>query len=108
MAIIEKIATREIAKLNAQIRAQGRDLTVEITPDSLRALCKDQYNPANGARGIPGYFASQIHPAVANTMLEAENAQGVMEVIYDSKTRTLQVIHPRIREVPATQKKGAA
>ncbi len=108
LAIIEKIATREIAKLNAQIRAQGRDLTVEITPDSLRALCKDQYNPANGARGIPGYFASQIHPAVANTMLEAENAQGVMEVIYDSKTRTLQVIHPRIREVPATQKKGAA
>ncbi|MCB1841316.1 MAG: hypothetical protein KDI61_13810, partial [Alphaproteobacteria bacterium] len=53
LAIIEKIATREIAKLNTQIRAQGRDLTVEIAPDSLRALCKDQYNPANGARGIP-------------------------------------------------------
>ncbi|MBK9585597.1 MAG: ATP-dependent Clp protease ATP-binding subunit [Alphaproteobacteria bacterium] len=107
LAIIEKIATREIVKLNAQIKAQGRDLTVEITPDSLRALCKDQYNPANGARGIPGYFASQIHPAVANTMLEAENAHGVMEVIYDAKTQTLEVIHPRIREI-SPQKKGAA
>ncbi len=107
LAIIEKIATREIVKLNAQIKAQGRDLTVEITPESLRALCKDQYNPANGARGIPGYFASQIHPAVANTMLEAENAHGVMEVIYDAKNRTLEVIHPRIREV-SPQKKGAA
>ena len=107
LAIIEKIATREIAKLNTQIRAQGRDLTVEIAPDSLRALCKDQYNPANGARGIPGYFASQIHPAVANTMLEAESAHGVMEVLYDSKTRTLEVVHPRIREV-SVPKKGAA
>jgi ATP-dependent Clp protease ATP-binding subunit ClpB len=107
LAIIEKIATREIVKLNAQIKAQGRDLTVEIAPDSLRALCKDQYKPANGARGIPGYFASQIHPAVANTMLEAENAHGVMEVIYDAKTQTLEVIHPRIREVSAP-KKGAA
>ncbi|MCB1590845.1 MAG: ATP-dependent Clp protease ATP-binding subunit [Alphaproteobacteria bacterium] len=107
LAIIEKIATREITKLNAQIKAQGRDLTVEIAPDSLRALCKDQYNPANGARGIPGYFASQIHPAVANTMLEAESAHGVMEVLYDPKTKTLEVVHPRIREVSAP-KKGAA
>lgn len=107
LSVIEKIATREIAKLNAQIRAQGRDLTVEIAPDSLRALCKDQYRPANGARGIPGYFASKIHPAVANTMLEAESAHGVMEVIYDFKTQTLEVVHPRIRDVSAPQK-GAA
>lgn len=107
LPVIEKIATREIMKLNAQIKAQGRDLTVEITPDSLRALCKDQYNPANGARGIPGYFASQIHPAVANTMLEAESAHGVMEVIYDSKTQTLRVVHPQVRDA-APVKKGAA
>ena len=112
LEVIEMIAKREIKKLNAQIKAQGRELEIEIADESLTALCKDQYNPANGARGIPGYFASQIHPAVANTMLQAETARGVMEVIYNAETRSLEVVHPRIREVENTEQpetqKGAA
>lgn len=99
LEIIEKIASREISKLNTQIKAQGRDLKIEISESSLKALCADQYNPANGARGIPGYFASKIHPAVANTLLTAENAKGIIEVIYDEETHDLKIIHPRMKEV---------
>jgi ATP-dependent Clp protease ATP-binding subunit ClpB len=91
LPVIERIARREIDKLNERVRAQGRDLTIAISDESLAALCKDQYNPANGARGIPGYFATHIHPAVANAILETQSLSGTMEVLYDSAAKKLAI-----------------
>ncbi len=99
LPVIEKIALREIEKLNAQIIAQGKELSIEISSDSLAAICKDHYTPANGARGIGGYFATKIHPVVANTILRAENAKGVMEVTYNSETKELHIVHPKMSKV---------
>lgn len=99
LPVIEKIAVREIEKLNAQIKAQGKELSIEISSESLAAICKDHYTPANGARGIGGYFATKIHPVVANTILQAENAKGVMEVTYNSETKELHIVHPKMAEV---------
>ena len=99
LPVIERIAAREIEKLNAQIKAQGKELSIEISPDSLVAICRDHYTPSNGARGIGGYFSSQIHPVVANTILQSENAKGVMEVTYNSETRELHIVHPKMTEV---------
>ncbi|MGN7438601.1 MAG: AAA family ATPase [Alcanivorax sp.] len=96
LAVIEKIAAREITKLNAQIKAQGKDLSISISDESLAAICKDHYTPSNGARGIPGYFATTIHPVVARTLLEVEQASGVMEVVYDAQTKTLDIIPPKV------------
>ncbi|MCB9992014.1 MAG: ATP-dependent Clp protease ATP-binding subunit [Rhodospirillales bacterium] len=98
LPVIEKIARREIEKLNLQIKSQGKNLQIEIDEDSLAAICRDHYTPANGARGIPGYFTTQIHPVVANTMLESEQAQGVMKVFYDPQTKELQISPPENRE----------
>ena len=91
LPVIERIARREIDKLNERVRAQGRDLAISISDESLAALCKDQYVPANGARGIPGYFATHIHPAVANAILETQSLSGTMEVVYDSAAKKLAV-----------------
>ena len=91
LPVIERIARREIDKLNERVRAQGRDLAISISDESLAALCKDQYVPANGARGIPGYFATHIHPAVANAILETQSLRGTMEVVYDSSAKKLAV-----------------
>ena len=91
LPVIERIARREIDKLNERVRAQGRDLAIAISDESLAALCKDHYVPANGARGIPGYFATHIHPAVANAILETQSLRGTMEVIYDSDARRLSI-----------------
>lgn len=99
LQVIEKIAAREIEKLNAQIAAQGKELSVEVSQASLAAICRDHYKPANGARGIPGFFTTQLHPAVANTILKSENVRGVMEVLYDEKTKELKVAHPGLKEV---------
>jgi ATP-dependent Clp protease ATP-binding subunit ClpB len=91
LPVIERIARREIDKLNDQIRAQGRDLVIEISQESLAALCKDHYDPRNGARGIPGYFATRIHPAVANTILKTQQARGAMEVVYHPSSKELEI-----------------
>ena len=93
LPVIERIARREIDKLNERVKSQGRDLTIAISDESLAALCKDQYRPANGARGIPGYFATNIHPAVANAILETRELVGTMEVVYDSAARSLSIVH---------------
>jgi ATP-dependent Clp protease ATP-binding subunit ClpB len=91
LPVIERIARREIDKLNERVRGQGRDLKILLSDESLAALCKDQYVPANGARGIPGYFATNIHPAVANAILETQSLCGTMEVLYDSAARKLSI-----------------
>ena len=98
LSVIEKIAAREIEKLNTQIKAQGKELSIEITANSLAAICKDHYSPVNGARGIPGYFATKIHPVVAKTLLQSENAVGVMEIEYSSDSRELQILHQQVKE----------
>lgn len=98
LAVIERIARREVARLNAQIHAQGRKLSVELSDESITALCRDQYNPANGARGIAGYFAACLHPAVANTILESEQTEGVIGVSYDAGTRSLHISPPKTAE----------
>jgi len=99
LSVIEKIAAREISKLNSQIRTQGKELTIEVSADSLAAICRDHYSPVNGARGIPGYFATKIHPVVARTILQSENVKGVMEIEYCSDSKELQILHPRMKEV---------
>lgn len=91
LSVIERIAAREIEKLNTQIKAQGKNLTITISEQSLVDICKDHYSPANGARGIPGYFSSRIHPEVANTLLRQENAHGILEVTYDKSSKELSV-----------------
>ena len=94
--VIQKIARREIDKLNNQIKSQGKNLIIEVGDESLAAICNDHYTPANGARGIPGYFSSYVHPVVANTLLEVEDVSGVMEVIYDSESKELKINPPKM------------
>jgi ATP-dependent Clp protease ATP-binding subunit ClpB len=108
LPVIERIARREIDKLNERVRGQGRNLAISISDESLAALCKDQYVPANGARGIPGYFATHIHPAVANAILEAQSLTGTMEVLYDSAARKLSIRLAGGEAPPASGRKPAA
>jgi ATP-dependent Clp protease ATP-binding subunit ClpB len=108
LPVIERIARREIDKLNERVKSQGRDLTIAISDESLAALCKDQYRPANGARGIPGYFATNIHPAVANAILGTRELVGTMEVVYDSSAKSLSIVHKQRTGASADERGIAA
>jgi len=91
LPVIERIARREIDKLNGQIASAGRDIRIEMSDESLAAMCRAVYSPALGARGLPGYIATHIKPAVANTILETPGAHGRMSIHFDAASGTLSI-----------------
>jgi len=91
LPVIERIARREIDKLNAQIGAAGRDIRIDMSDASLAAMCRAIYSPALGARGLPGYIATHIKPAVANAILQTPGAHGTMSVVFDGEHGTLSI-----------------
>ncbi|WP_434340748.1 AAA family ATPase [Motilimonas cestriensis] len=94
LAVVEKIARREIDKLNRQIKASGKNININISDQTLADICQDIYVPAIGARGLPGYITTRIKPAVANTLLQTPDAEGEMLIKYDITTKQLNISAP--------------
>jgi len=94
LPIIERIAKREIDKVNTMIKAQGSGLSIAMDEPTIKAMCQDKYDPTIGARGIPGYFKAEIYPAVATTMLKTPNVGGVIGIGYDKESGTLTMTPP--------------
>jgi len=86
--VIEKIASRDIAKLNTMIQTSNPDISVEVSDKALQAMCKDHYKPVNGARGITGYIEGRIKPDIARTLLFSPDATGRILIDYDKKQKT--------------------
>ncbi|MGR3369476.1 MAG: AAA family ATPase [Sagittula sp.] len=82
LELIEKIANRELQKVNARIRAAGHAVTITMAPEQVAALCADRYDPVHGARGIPGFFAAEVYPSIARTILSAPDTAGTLDVRY--------------------------
>ena len=91
LPVIERIAKREINKLNNRIHLQNPNLHVNMDADTLSRLCADKYIPVNGARGIAGYFNSNIYPAIAETVIRLPEAKGEMTIQYDSDTQSVNI-----------------
>lgn len=107
LSTIEKIAAREIQKLNRAMQASRPTLSVTMAPDDLAAMCADYYNPVEGARGIVGYIRSRIKPAIAQTLLFDDTATGVMTVAYDRAAKDVAVLpaaqEPEQRPIPSAK-----
>lgn len=93
--VIERIARREITKMNQRIISGGSDIQMDMSDEVIAAICTDQYNPRDGARGIPGFFSAQIYPAVATAILENPNGGGLMKIDYDPKGKK-PIVHPPV------------
>ncbi|MBY6120758.1 AAA family ATPase [Mameliella alba] len=85
LALIEKIAAREISKVNTRIQSSGHTVSIKMAPEQISALCADQYNPVHGARGIPGFFASQVYPQVARKILSSPDTEGTLVIGYSAE-----------------------
>ena len=94
LPVIEKIAERDIQRLNDMVRQSLPDVTVTIGPAALEAMCRDHYRPITGARGITGYIEGVIKPEIANTVLFNTDARGDIEVSYDEKRKAVIVSLP--------------
>ncbi len=93
LAVIEKIAARDIGNLNLMVQATVPEISIEITPEALSAMCRDHYKPITGARGITGYIEGVIKPEIANTVLFNQQAKGSIVIEYDEAEQTV-VLHP--------------
>ena len=89
LAIVEKIALRQLQKVNDKIAAAGSQIV--MSDAVITAICKDKYDPSRGARGVPGFFEASIYPAVARAILENPEDGARMAVTYDPGSGTVTV-----------------
>lgn len=94
LTVIERIALRDLSKLNALVKSSRPALDLSMSDDDVRAMCKDHYEPIHGARGITGYIQSGIKPAIAKTLLFDESAEGTILIDYDQENGTVRVHAP--------------
>ena len=78
---IEKIVAREIRSINENYGGQG--ITVNVTPQDVKAFCQSKYDPTSGARGLPGYLQANLEPIIVNSLLEHPERRGVVNFRYD-------------------------
>lgn len=93
---IAKIAKRQISKLNERMAAMGLELYME--PEQITELVKYK-SPGHSARGIAGFFKTDIKPILADTILDTPGAKGVMKMHIHPETHELIVDAP----VPAIE-----
>ena len=91
LPIIEMIAKRELSKVNKRISSSGHDVTITMSDDTIEALCKDKYDPAVGARGIPGYFQTHLYKEVSKYILMNNGKSAIMDVAYNPETGGVQI-----------------
>ena len=91
LPVIEKIATRDIARLTSMVKASSPNIDIEFSATALASMCKDHYQPVNGARGITGYIEGVIKPEIANTVLFDQTASGTIMINYDEKSKDIVI-----------------
>lgn len=95
---IEKIAARDLNKLNQMVKESSPDINIEMADEALAAMCRDHYRPITGARGITGYIEGVIKPEIATTVLFNPESVGTILVEYNEETQSVIMHPPQVTE----------
>jgi ATP-dependent Clp protease ATP-binding subunit ClpB len=88
LASIEKIVRREFDSIDRTYSHDGIRITV---PEAdLKAFCKGHYDPAIGARGLPGFIQANIEPLIVNRILDSAQ-RGTLGLSYDEASRKFEL-----------------
>ena len=68
---------------------QGRQYHAKAEAD-LKAFCKAHYDPAIGARGLPGFIQANIEPIIVNMILDSDK-RGKLELAYNPKRAVFEI-----------------
>ncbi|HEY3146946.1 MAG TPA: AAA family ATPase [Dongiaceae bacterium] len=82
LASIEKIVRREFDSIDKTYSQDG--VKVVVSDQDLKEFCKAHYDPAIGARGLPGFIQANIEPIIVNLILDSAR-RGALTLRYDSK-----------------------
>lgn len=83
--VLEAIATKELARINALITDQGIHLMID--PTEMRKMVNGVYVAREGARSILGYMDRNITSSIADLVLNDTSARGSIEVTFDPASR---------------------
>lgn len=84
---IEHIVNREIGKLSAAYNDAGVEIL--MADESINMFVVDRYDPAIGARGLPGIISTSLEPIIADLVLDGY--QGKVYVGYGPVTKKFEV-----------------
>lgn len=85
---IEKIVRREFDSIDRTYTQEG--IKVTVPEDDLKAFCRDHYDPAIGARGLPGFIQANIEPIIVNMILESDK-RGKLDLAYNPKRQAFEI-----------------
>ena len=78
---IARIVRREALRIAERYESSG--VTLEFPDEAIAVFCADKYDPATGARGLPGYIKANLEPVFADLVLDNPDFQGTIVVSYD-------------------------
>lgn len=82
---IERIVKREVKDLDATYTDNG--IRVVMPDNDVAAFVAAIYDPAIGARGLPGFMVTNLEPAIVNQIIENPTAHGTFGVSYDNENK---------------------
>nr|WP_298688104.1 AAA family ATPase [uncultured Dongia sp.] len=85
---IEKIVRREFDGMDRTYSQDG--LHIRISDADLKAFCEAHYDPAIGARGLPGFIQTNVEPIIVNMILDG-SASGEVYLHYKPETQSFEV-----------------
>lgn len=88
---IEKIVRREFDSIDRTYAQEG--IKVEVAEADLKAFCEARYDPAIGARGLPGFIQANIEPIIVNMILDSDR-RGKLQLAYNPKNAAFEIKAP--------------
>lgn len=71
-----KIVRRELDVINATYKDQG--ISVIMPDQEISLFCRDRYDPAIGARGLPGYMSAHLEAEIVRRLLADQTGRMVV------------------------------
>jgi ATP-dependent Clp protease ATP-binding subunit ClpB len=72
---IEKIVRREFDAIDRTYAQDG--IRIQFGDADLKAFCQVHYDPAVGARGLPGFIQANVEPQIVNRILDGGRKGGI-------------------------------
>jgi ATP-dependent Clp protease ATP-binding subunit ClpB len=79
---IEKIVRREFDAIDKTYSQDG--IRIQLDDADLKAFCKAHYDPAVGARGLPGFIQTNVEPQIVNRILDG-GKKGAIKLSFNAK-----------------------
>jgi len=79
---VKLIAAKSLKELNGFLEENGSGVRVEMDDKDLTEMCKQQYDPKEGARIVQGYIEDNIGTPAADVMLDYPETPGTVQISY--------------------------